>query len=41
MKVLIIGSKGFIAKNLILTLKNTPNIKLFQVRNRKEKRRYL
>ena len=39
MKVLIIGSKGFIAKNLILTLKNTPNIKLFQVRNRKEKKK--
>ena len=36
MKILILGSKGFIAKNLIISLKKNPKLLLFEVNNKKE-----
>lgn len=36
MKILIIGSNGFIAKNLIIFLKNIPNISIFKIKSKND-----
>jgi len=36
MKILVIGSNGFIARNLIISLKNIQNISIFKISSKKE-----